>query len=323
MKKWETALTKRLNIQFPIVLAPMARISGGKLAAAVSEAGGVGIVGGGYGDEKSLSIELEIVANGTNHPWGVGFITWSLSLKSFLLDIALEYDPHILFLSFGDIRPFASKIKKAGKLLVCQVQNIDDALIARDEGADFIVAQGMEAGGHSTNDQGTFCIVPSIVDAVAPTPVLAAGGVCDGRGLAAALMLGADGVVMGSRFYASVESSGDTEAKSRMIRGKGSDTIRTPTFDIARGLNWPAPYNARALKNEFTECWHSRVEEMQLQLNEVQVLYQNAQTTNDFNTAAVFAGQGIDRIHSIQNAKEAVDNVILEAKSILDKKFWS
>src|ERR1700676_5350532 len=141
-----TPLSARLGIQHPILSAPMDVIAGARLTAAVSAAGGFGILGGGYGDRTWLEQETAKLA-GTSAPFGIGFITWSLAKRPELLDIALEAAPRAIMLSFGDPRPFAPRIKAAGALLICQVQDEEMALMALDAGADILVAQGTEAGG--------------------------------------------------------------------------------------------------------------------------------------------------------------------------------
>ncbi len=194
----QTSVTKLFGIEHPVLLAPMGSVAGGALAAAVSRAGGLGIIGGGYGDRAQL--ETEFAAAG-NTPVGVGFITWSLEKQPELLDLALARAPKALFLSFGELGPFAPKIKRAGVPLIAQVQTLEQAKRALGEGADVLVAQGTEAGGHGAA-RATLPLVPAVVDIAGNSPVLAAGGIGDGRGLAAALMLGAAGVVCGTVFYA-------------------------------------------------------------------------------------------------------------------------
>ena len=219
-----TALTEALGLEYPIVLAPMDSVSGGRLAAAVSNAGGVGLVGGGYGDPAWLRDELSIMKDKTTRSWGVGLITWAATHET--VRLVLDYEPHVFMLSFGDPRPYLPAIKSAGCVLICQVQDVEGARAAKAADADIIVAQGTEAGGHGT-PRATLPLVPAVVDAVAPTPVLAAGGIADGRGLAAALVLGAQGAMVGTRFYASTESLGHSRAKERIVSARGGDTRRT------------------------------------------------------------------------------------------------
>jgi nitronate monooxygenase len=209
-----TPLTALLGITHPILSAPMDVIAGARLTAAVSAAGGFGILGGGYGDQAWLEQETAKLQD-VSAPFGIGFITWSLAKRPELMDIALAARPRAIMLSFGDPKPFATKIKSSGALLICQVQDEGMALTALDAGADLLIAQGSEAGGHGAS-RTTIDIVPAIVDLVAGrVPVAAAGGIGDGRGLAAMMMLGAAGVLLGTRFYASQECDGADEAKKR------------------------------------------------------------------------------------------------------------
>src|SRR5947209_1631633 len=217
-----TRLTELLKLQHPILLAPMAYVAGGKLAAAVSKAGGFGIIGGGYGEGPWMMRELD-AAGGARV--GVGFITWSMAKNPRLLDLALERKPPAIMLSFGDVKPHVDQIKRAGALMICQIQTVEQAKDAVANGADVLVAQGAEAGGHGMA-RGTFGLVPAVVDAARGVPVAAAGGVADGRGLAAALMLGADGVLVGTRFYATLEAAIHHAAKERVIATSGDETIR-------------------------------------------------------------------------------------------------
>ena len=187
-----------------------------RLTPAVSEAGGFGILGGGYGDKAWLEAGDRQSSKRLSAPFGIGFITWSLAKQPELLDIALDARPRAIMLSFGDPAPFAPRIKQAGALLICQVQSEDMAKQALDAGADILIAQGTEAGGHGAS-RTTLDIVPAIVDlAAGRVPVVAAGGIADGRGLAAMMMLGASGVLIGTRFYASEEADGADEAKQRI-----------------------------------------------------------------------------------------------------------
>jgi nitronate monooxygenase len=244
-----TALTEAFGLEYPIVLAPMGTVAGGQLAAAVSNAGGLGLVGGGYGDPDWLMRELDLVQAATDRPWGVGLITWHATPD--VVELALRAHPAAFLLSFGDVRPFAPAIKDAGCTFICQVQDVAAAREAVAAGADVIVAQGSEAGGHGAV-RATLPLVPAVVDAVAPVPVLAAGGIADGRGMAAALMLGAQGAMIGTRFSAASESLTHEQAKARIVAAHAADTDRTRVFDIIRGYGaWPAPYTARAVRNDF------------------------------------------------------------------------
>lgn len=309
-----TALTELFRITHPIVLGPMGGVSGGRLAAAVSNAGGLGLVGGGYGDQAWLRTELSRVKEATTRPWGVGLITWSIDRQ--VLELALSYHPDAFMLSFGDPRPHAAAIKSAGCKLICQVQDVEQALVARDAGADIIVAEGTEAGGHG-GARATLPLVPAVVDSVAPVPVVAAGGIADGRGLAASLMLGAHGALMGTRFYASVEALGDQRAKKRITAAGGGETARTTVFDIVRGYDWPAAYPGRALRNRFMERWDGREKELAEALNTERPVYQRAARDADYDTAVVWAGEAVDLIRNIENAGTLVKQICADAESLL------
>jgi nitronate monooxygenase len=238
-----TRLTELFGIDCPVVLAPMGGVAGGALAAAVARAGGLGLIGCGYGDPKAgygsiQWIDEQFDAAG-NEKVGAGFITWSLANRPQLLDRVLDHGTDPIFLSFGDPAPFIPKIRSAGRRLILQVCSLAEARDAARLGADVIVAQGSEAGGHGAARRALFTLLPEVVDAVRPIPVLAAGGVSDGRGLAAALMLGAEGALVGTRLFASREALGSDVLKQRILEATGDDTLRTEVFDIIRRLDWP------------------------------------------------------------------------------------
>jgi len=288
-------------------------VSDGCLAAAVTRAGCFGMIGGGYGDETWLANEMDAAGDARV---GVGFITWSMAKHPRLLDMVLERRPPAIMLSFGDIRPHAQKIKNKGALLICQVQTLEQAKDAAANGADILVAQGAEAGGHGIS-RGTFAFVPAVVDGVPDIPVAAAGGVADGRGLAAALMLGADGVLVGTRFYASKEAAGFATAKQRIVTGTGDQTVRGILFDIARRNVWPAPYTGRLLRNKFSEKWRGREAELLQHQNEEAEKYSEAREEGDFDIAGVIAGEAVDLIADIPPAAEIVDRMVNEATILL------
>jgi len=309
-----TALTDMLGIRHPVLLAPMDLVADGELAAAVSAAGGFGILGGGYGEESWLTKELDAVGKARI---GVGFITWSMARQPRLLDLALERKPVAIMLSFGDPAPHADRIKRAGALVICQVQSVAMAKDAVAKGADIIVAQGTEAGGHGVS-VSTMPLVPAIVDAVGESiPVVAAGGIADGRGLAAALMLGAGGVLLGTRFYASTEAAGHPDAKRRIVAANETQSIRSILFDIARQNVWPAPFNGRCLVNAHTERWKGRESELMQRAHEVGADYLRAREAGNFDIAAVIAGESAGLIHDIRPAADIVESLVAQAEQAL------
>ena len=312
----DTPLTALLGIKHPILLAPMDVVAGARLTAAVSNAGGFGILGGGYGERTWLERATDALM-GMSAPFGVGFITWSLAKQPDLLDIALNARPRAIMLSFGDPKPFAPRVKAAGALLICQVQDEDMARQALDAGADILVAQGTEAGGHGAS-RTTIDIVPAIVDlAAGRVPVAAAGGIGDGRGLAAMMALGAAGVLLGTRFYASQEADGAEEAKRRICAASSGATTRGIIFDLSRNNVWPAPFNGRCLINDHARRWMGRELELLQNVNAVAAEYAVARTASNFDIAAVIAGEAVGLIHDIPSAAEIVDRLTAEANRIL------
>jgi nitronate monooxygenase len=314
-----TPLTDRLGIRQPILSAPMDVIAGARLAAAVTAAGGFGILGGGYGERGWLEQETAKLANLTA-PFGIGFITWSLAKQPDLLDIALKARPRAIMLSFGDPKPFAPRIKSSGALLICQVQDEAMAQQALEAGADILVAQGTEAGGHGAS-RTTLDIVPAIVDlAAGRVPVAAAGGIGDGRGLAAMMMLGASGVLLGTRFYASQECDGAEEAKKRICAASSGNSVRSIIFDLSRNNVWPAPFNGRCLINDHARRWIGREVELLQNVHAVAAEYAAAKAAGNFDIAAVIAGESVGLIHDIAPAAEIVDRIVTEAEQILGKR---
>ncbi|WP_082976133.1 nitronate monooxygenase family protein [Mycobacterium sp. 1165196.3] len=315
-----TRLTDLFGIEHPILLAPMALVSGGRLAAAVTRAGGLGLIGGGYPDAEWLQTQIDRAAGARV---GYGFITWSLARNPEVLDVALERDPAAVMLSFGELAPFADRIHAAGVPLIAQVQNLDQARRALDAGAEVIVAQGGEAGGHGMSVRSTFTLVPEVVDFVADrspaTLVAAAGGVGDGRGLAAALALGADGAVVGTRFWATPEALVSPQAQRRAVAAGGDDTVRTRVYDVVRRLDWPTGYTVRALNNAFLNTWHGNEAELSARLPEAIDAYEKAVAAEDFDTAAILTGEGVGRVREVRPAAEIVTEMVGDANRILNR----
>jgi nitronate monooxygenase len=308
-----TAFTELLGVAHPVALAPMGDVAGGALAAAVSNGGGLGLVGGGGANRDWLERELVLVAVSTSLPWGVGFLSWALDAET--LEWTLEHKPHAIMLSFGDPSPFAEIVRHAGAALIVQVTDLHEARQAIEVGADVIVAQGAEAGGHGGR-RATLPFVPAVVDLATPTPVLAAGGIADGRGLAAALVLGGAGALVGTRFEASVEALVPPGLTEALLEGSGDDTERSRVLDIARRSSWPSRYTARTLRNEFLDRWRDREDELQAD-EEALHAYEMAATHEDPAVVPIWAGEGIDLITELSSASDLVGALVGEAEAAI------
>jgi len=316
-----TRLTERFGIQHPIICAPMAYVTGGTLAAAVSRAGGLGIVGGAYagtvGGEPDLDVELAQAQSGK---FGVGFITWALERAPKMLTKALQYSPFCVFLSFGDPSPFAAEIAKSGAVLICQVQFLSQIEIALKAGAAAVVVQGSEAGGHGAS-RSTFPFVPEAADYLKEhspeTLLLAAGGIADGRGLAAALMLGADGVVVGTRLWASAEALTPQAHTDKAIGVTGDSTVRTKVLDALRGVPWPREYSFRFLKNKLTDEWADRESEAFVAFGTLAAKYAQARAQNDLDSVAVVCGEAVGLLRDRPTAESIVNSMVTQAAGLL------
>ncbi|GAA1369637.1 nitronate monooxygenase [Streptomyces beijiangensis] len=311
-----TELTELPGVRHPIVLAPMGGAAGGALAAAVSGAGGLGLLGGGYGDREWLERELPIVAAGTDRPWGVGFLTWAIDSDA--VEQALEFSPAAVMLSFGDPGPFVERIRRLDAVLIVQVTDLDEARRAVDVGADVIVAQGTESGGHGArHGRSTLPFVPLVVDLAGPVPVLAAGGIADGRGVAAALALGAAGALIGTRFQATAEALVDPATSKALVEGRGQDTERNSVLDIARGARWPMEkYTARTLGHPYLDRWRGREAELAADPMARQD-YRDDVARRAIPPMPVWAGEAVDLISDLPSAADLVTTLAVQAEEAL------
>jgi nitronate monooxygenase len=308
-----TAFTELFSLRYPIALAPMGGASGGALAAAVSNGGGLGLIGGGRGDPGWVAREMEIAAGKTGKPWGVGFQTWAVSPAT--VERALAHRPRAIMLSFGDPAPLARLIRTTDVALIIQVTDLEETRQAIDAGADVIVAQGTEAGGHG-GKRSTLPFVPAVADLAGPTPVLAAGGIADGRGVAAALALGAAGALLGTRFLAAPEALGPPSVAKAVIDHGGEDTERSRVSDIARGAPWPAKYPARTLRNAFFDEWRGREDELAAD-PVAQQAYREAVARGELPPDPVWASEAIDLITEISPAADLVGELSAQAEEAL------
>lgn len=320
MATLSTRMTRTLNLRHPIISAPMAFAAGGQLAAAVSRAGGLGLIGGGYGDPAWLEEQFAAAAG---ERVGVGFITWSLRKSPSMLADVLKHRPAAVMLSFGDPRPFVDEIRSAGALLICQCQDMGHVLDAVDVGADIVVAQGAEAGGHGAL-RGTLTFVPETADYLmhhAPnTLLLAAGGIGDGRTLAASLMLGADGVLVGTRFWAAKEALVKEGHHRAILETNGDGTLRTTIADIARQIPWPRGFTARIRRNAFTDRWHGREADLEKYVAVEGPKYRQAFAAGDPENTGVWFGEAAGLIDSIDPAATIVERIVNEAAFRLERR---
>ena len=325
-----TKFTQHFRLSTPIAVAPMALATGGALAAACAQAGALGLVGGGYADlvwtQREYTLALESLKNDSRaqERLGCGFITWKLDENPQALDWVLTQKPCAIMLSFGDPRPYADRIHAAKAQLICQVQRLDQVPQAIEAGANVIVAQGGEAGGHGANalqGRSTFTLVPEVADYLAnhspATSLLAAGGVADGRGLAAALMLGADGALIGSRLWATHESLAAPGAKTQATQTSGDGTARSVIFDVLRRKNWPAPYDFRAIRNALHRKLEENIVELIANPDDARADYDAGVQTGDFSRAHATVGEAVGLITDIPNAKDLLTRITQQAHNLL------
>ncbi|MFC9740952.1 NAD(P)H-dependent flavin oxidoreductase [Streptomyces noursei] len=310
-----TAFTASFGVRHPIALAPMGGAAGGALAAAVSRGGGLGMLGAGGGEPAWLARELPLVA-GCGKPWGVGFQSWAIGIAA--VEQALEHDPTAVMFSFGDPTPFVGRVREAGAAVIVQVTDLEETRQALDLGADVIVAQGTESGGHGArHGRSTLPFVPVVVDLAAPVPVLAAGGIADGRGVAAALVLGAAGALVGTRFQATAEALVDASTAEALVRGSGQDTERNRILDVARSSRWPAKYTARTLGHPYLDRWRGREDELVADPGPTRRAYRADVASGEVPPAPVWAGEAVDLVTDRPPAADLVATLAAEAGDAL------
>ncbi|MEU4238439.1 nitronate monooxygenase [Actinoplanes sp. NPDC026619] len=309
-----TGFTAMFGIAHPVALAPMGGSAGGALAAAVASGGGLGLLGAADGDRAWLERELPLVA-GCGGGWGVGFLTWAIDVAA--VAWVLERGARTVMVSFGDPAPFAAVVRDAGAKLIVQVTDLDEARRALDAGADVLVAQGTEAGGHgASKGRSTLPFVPVVVDLAGDVPVLAAGGIADGRGLAAALALGAAGALIGTRFQATAEALVDPAITAAILAGRAEQTERNRTLDVVRGSSWPARYAARTLGHPYLQRWRGREDEVD---DRARQDYQDDVAGGRIPPLPVWAGEGVDLITGVPPAAALVGELVEQAEAALGR----
>jgi nitronate monooxygenase len=251
-----TWLTDRFGVTVPVVSAPMAGVSGGALAAAVSTAGGLGMVGIGYDAPAVVTAEADVARAG-GRPFGIGLIAWFADSNPGLVEAAIAARPALLSLSFGPYTGHVEAAQREGIVVVTQVGTVDEARRAVDAGVDAVVARGSEGGGHGRGEVSTLPLLEAVLDAV-DVPVLAAGGIAGARALAAVVAAGAAGALVGTAFLACTEGQNSSAARAAVVEAGETDTIYTTVLDIGRGIPWPAEFGGRAVRNAFAATWHGR-----------------------------------------------------------------
>lgn len=307
-----TRITDLLGIRHPILLAPMGGGTDAKLVAAVSQAGGLGMLAASMLSPEAIEAEVAMIRELTPMPFGVNLILWAQAAK---VEAVLEHQPSVLSTAFGDPAPYVDLAHEAGALYVHMVSDVPGAIAAAKAGVDVVIAQGQEGGGH-IGLQSTFTLVPQVADAV-DVPVVAAGGVGDGRGLAAALALGADGVLMGTRFLATKEAPIPDGWKRAILDAAGHDTVRTPIPDYALEAAWPDPIAVRAIRNAFLDRWLGREDEVRRLGMEVGEKLRDARRQDDPAEMNLMAGEVVGLIHDLPSARALLERVVKEAEGLL------
>lgn len=314
-----TPLCGLLGIQHPILNASMAGTATGALAAAVSEAGGFGMIGGTNPAGASwLREQIHRARSRTTRPFGVGFIS-SFPDTEELSHVAIEERVAAINHSFADPTPFIAPAHAAGVKVFAQVQTLAQAITAANAGVDAVIAQGGEAGGHG-GQIGTFALLPAVVDAVAPVPVIAAGGIADGRGLAAALLLGAQGVWMGTRFVTSDEWGGNPWEQAAVLAATADDTVQTRLYDLIFERPFPADNPDRVLRNAFVARWHHLAAEVATHRDALQAEITEAESRGDIAIAGISAGVSAGLIATSQPAGAIVHGIIDDAEDLLRRR---
>ncbi len=315
-----TRVCDLLGIELPIALGGMGSVYGIDLVAAVSEAGGLGALGASLLGPDEIRKAAADIRERTAKPFALNFLIFIPNEAGFAA--ALEARPAVMAFAWPrpeqDLKPFFDQAHEAGCKVTFMAGDVPEARRGAEAGADVIIAQGTEGGGH-VNWMATMTLVPMVVDAVAPVPVLAAGGIADGRGLAAALALGADGALLGTRFLATEESPLHPNFKRAIVDSDGHDTVLTEIPDIAAGRVWPGAM-ARARRNHFVERWAGREWALRQNQAEAWAGIQTARAAGDAEEAYLLFGQDAGLINDIPTAGEAVRRIAAEAEEILERK---
>jgi NAD(P)H-dependent flavin oxidoreductase YrpB (nitropropane dioxygenase family) len=315
-----TPVCELLGIEHPIALGGMGSIYAPDLVAAVSNAGGLGAMGCHYMSPDQIRTGTSAIRERTNKPFALNFLIFDIDEDGFAAALALR--PALIAFAWPrpdqDLKSYIARAHAAGCKVTFMAGGVPEAVRAAESGADVIIAQGTEGGGH-VGWQASLPLIPMVVDAVAPVPVLAAGGIADGRGLAAALSLGADGVLLGTRFLASAESPLHPNFKQAILDSDGHDTLLSEIPDIAAGLVWPGAMT-RSRRNRFIERWAGREWALRQKRAEALAEVQAARKRGDADEAPLSMGQDVGLIRDILPAGEIVRRIAEEAERILTER---
>jgi len=316
----KTRLTELLGIRHPIVLGGMSRATGADLVATVSEAGGFGTLGVSSMTPDEIRIAVERVRSRTDRPFGLNLLLFLVSDAQ--VDAVFAARPRVVATAWRrpdyDLRAFAERVHASGALHMHQVDTRDEAKRAAEAGADIVVAQGTEGGGH-VGVMATLPLARMVIRALANVPVVVAGGIADGAGIAAALVLGGDGVLLGTRFLATDEAPFPDGYKRAIVASDGHDTLISEIPDVAAGQVWPGAY-ARVLRNAFIEEWIGREGELRRHLSEVRQSLQAARAAGDAKRGALLMGQDAGLIDSIEPAGTLVKRLAADAEKALRER---
>jgi NAD(P)H-dependent flavin oxidoreductase YrpB (nitropropane dioxygenase family) len=307
------------RIEHPVLLGGMAGATGAELVAAVSNAGGLGILGCARIPSARIGAAVEAIRGRTERPFGLNLLLFSAD--ELLLSAVLECRAPVFSTAWPwpeqDLRTIFARAHDTGAKVIHMVASVSEAVRAAEAGADAIAAQGTEGGGH-VGLMGTMALVPQVVREVAPIPVVAAGGIATGEGLAAALALGAEGVLVGTRLLATDEAPLPDSYKQAIVASDGHDTVLTEIPDIANGRVWPGAWS-RVVRNRFIAEWSGREGELRARRAEVGERIRKAFETGDRDAAALFIGQDAGLIDAIEPAGEIVRRLVRDAETILKR----
>jgi NAD(P)H-dependent flavin oxidoreductase YrpB (nitropropane dioxygenase family) len=318
-----TRICDLLGIVHPIVLGGMGTATTAPLVAAVSNAGGFGTLGTSAFNAASLDTEVASIRERTEKPFGINHLLFQIQEDMFA--VTLSAKPRVAAFAWArkdqNLREYFRRAHDAGSTVMYMAGEVPEALRAADAGADVIVAQGTEAGGH-VGWMASLPLLPMMVKAVAPLPVLCAGGIANGRGLAAALALGADGVLLGTRLMATPEAPIHPNFKQAIVESDGHDTVLTEIPDLASQRVWPGAMS-RAQRNGFIERWSGREWALRQNAQEVGRQVAAARAAGDINNASLSFGQDAGLIDSIKSVREVIQNITSEAEDIIKDRLPS